>query len=121
MKTEGCEFETSPQKRGCRLQFVHLALLMKLHFHFSLLCLETAQCLPIVSLTRTLQWNIEPPSTFCLTEAVTKGCTWRPGGSSVGQIRFIVSIILNMILWTPLRKEKPMTTHLQIWGDAGQE
>ena len=40
MKTEGCVFERRPPKRGYRLQFVHLALLIKLHFHFSSLCLE---------------------------------------------------------------------------------
>ena len=39
----------------------------------------------------------------------------------MGQIRLFVSIILNLILWIPLCKKKPVITHLQIWGDAGQE
>ena len=55
------------------------------------------------------------------TEAVTKGCTQVGGRYSMGQIRLFVSIILNLILWIPLCKEKPVITHLQTWGDADQE
>lgn len=50
MKTEGGVFEQRPAKRDYRLQFVPLALIIKLHFHFSSLCFEIAQSLPVVSL-----------------------------------------------------------------------
>lgn len=115
-KLEATCLKEVSKKVDSGLQSVHPVHLWNCTFEFALSPWNSPVLTSCAS-HRLCNGELSLPLPFPLTEAVPEGCSWRPEGSSLSQVR----VILSTILWATLWKEKPPSTHLQIWVVAGCE